>query len=98
LPDAKDTVYQHTLVCLAEGLKSFGIPIYVDRNFWQSHPEREEYLLNFDPNISPNDCSIIVWHTAWFTANRPMSVGAGLFHPKREYITVYLESEQGKRI
>jgi hypothetical protein len=91
VPEAKDTVYQHTLVCLAEGLSSLGIPIYADRNFWQLSPDREEYLFNCNPDVTPDDCSIVVLHTAWFTAGKPMP--ANLFHPHRQYKTVYFENE-----
>jgi hypothetical protein len=91
LPDAKDTVYPHTIVCLAEGLKDLGIPFYADRNFWQLSHDREEYLFNCDSNVKPDDCSIVVLHTAWFTAGNPMP--ATLFHPHRRYKTVYFESE-----
>lgn len=90
-PEYKKIIYQHAIVCLAEGLKSLGIPFYSDRNFWQIVPDEEKYLFNHDPTVTPDDCSIVILHTAWFTSG--MELPEGLFHPKRNYITVYFESE-----
>ncbi|MBW4575769.1 MAG: glycosyltransferase [Aphanothece sp. CMT-3BRIN-NPC111] len=90
-PESKKTVYQHTIVCLAEGLKSLGIPFYADRNFWQIAPDGKEYLFKHDPKVTPDDCSIVILHTAWFTYGNP--IPEKLFHAKRNYITVYFESE-----
>jgi hypothetical protein len=90
-PNSPKTVYQHPLVCLAEGLQSLGVPFYSNRDFWQILPDREEYLFKHDPKIAPDDCSIVILHTAWFTAGHPMP--EGLFHSKRKYLTVYIESE-----
>lgn len=91
VPNSEKTVYQHGLVCLAEGLQSLGIPFYADRDFWQTEPNANKYLFNHDSTITPDDCSIVVLHTAWFTAGNPLP--EGLFHPKRKYVTVYIESE-----
>lgn len=89
-PESKKAVYQHTLVCLAEGLRALGIPFYSDRNFWHALT-KEEYLFNHEPGVTPDDCSIVILHTAWFTYGNPMP--KELFHPRRKYITVYFESE-----
>lgn len=90
-PESEKAVYQHTIVCLAEGLKSLGIPFYSDRNFWRLAPDKEEYLFNHDPNVTSDDCAIVIMHTAWFTYGNP--IPEGLFHSNRKYITVYFESE-----
>jgi hypothetical protein len=91
IPDSKETVYQHVIVSLAEGLKALEIPFYSNLDFWKTDIEDNNYLLRHDPNITPDDCSVVVMHTAWFTYGLPMP--EGLFHPRRQYITVYFESE-----
>lgn len=90
-PDSPTTVYQHTLLCLAEGLQAIGVPVYANRNFWRISPDSEQFLLQHDPTVSPNDCAVVVLHTAWFTAGLPLP--DRLFHTQRHYKTVYLESE-----
>lgn len=90
-PGSRKTVYQHTLVCLAEGLEALGIPFYANRNFWRLKPGHDEYLFKYDPHISPDDCSVVVLHNAWFTAGKELP--ANLFHSSRRYSTVYFESE-----
>jgi hypothetical protein len=90
-PDSKKTGYQHGLVALAEGLKELGVPFYSNRIFWKPQIEESSYLFQCDPAVTPDDCSVVVIHTAWFTAGLPMP--ENLFHPKRHYITVYFESE-----
>lgn len=91
IPDSKETVYQHVIVSLAEGLKALGIPFYSNRDFWKTDIEDDKYLLKCDPKVTPDDCSVVVMHTAWFTYGLPMP--EGLFHPHRHYTTVYFESE-----
>ncbi|MCU0565075.1 MAG: glycosyltransferase [Oculatellaceae cyanobacterium Prado106] len=95
LPNSKTTVYQHQLVCLAEGLQALGIPFYSDRPFWKTAPHSDGYLFTHHPDVTPDDCDIVVLHTAWFTADRPMP--EKLFHPQRRYRTVYIESEADAR-
>jgi Glycosyl transferases group 1 len=91
IPDSKETVYQHVLVALAEGFKALGIPFYSNRNFWKTGIEDNNYLFRYNPDISPDHCSVVILHTAWFTYGLP--IPEGLFHPERSYTTVYFESE-----
>lgn len=81
--------YQHALVCLAEGLKEIGVKFYADRNYWRLSPDTEEYLFVHDPNITPDDCSVVVLDGEWFTQGRDLP--EGLFKPKRNYVTTYFE-------
>jgi hypothetical protein len=91
IPDSKKTVYQHVLVALAEGLKELGVPFYANRDFWKPQIEENDYLFQLNSAVTPDDCSVVVIHTAWFTAGLPMP--EDLFHHERRYITVYFESE-----
>ncbi len=86
---AEDAAYQHSIVCLAEGLKALGIPFFSDRNYWRIKPEIEEYLFQNDPSVTPDDCSIVIIDNNWFSHNRPLP--ENLFHPNHKYITVYFE-------
>ena len=81
--------YQHALICLAEGLRELNIPFYADRNYWRLSPESEEYLFNNNPDIGPDDCSIVVIDSEWVTFGN--SLPSGLFHKSRKYATAYLE-------
>ncbi len=82
--------YQHGTVVLAEGLKALGIECYSNINYWKLSPDREEYLLTHDPAVTPDDCAIVVLeHTYFLCANQ--SFPKDLFHPNRQYCTVYID-------
>ncbi len=86
---------QHLLVCLAEGFKELGIPFFSNVNYWKESPEKEEYLFRHQPEVTPDDCSIVVLSNNWFSPLHPLP--ENLFHPKRKYITAYLDGNDGDR-
>lgn len=57
--------YQHGTVCLGEGLKALGIEFYSNVNFWLPSPE-ETFLFRYDPNVTPDDCDIVIINDAWW--------------------------------
>jgi len=82
--------YQHAVIVLAEGLKKLGIECFANINYWKLSTDREEYLLRHDPSVTPDDCSVVVLeHTYFLCADQ--SFPENLFHPKRNYRTVYLD-------
>ncbi|MEB3179447.1 MAG: glycosyltransferase family 1 protein [Nostocaceae cyanobacterium] len=86
--------YPHLIVGLAEGLKSLGIEFYSDINYWQLSPEKEEYLFRHNPEVTPDDCDIVILEDNWTTAlNRPFP--KDLFAPNRKHITVYMDAQDG---
>ena len=88
--------FSHLIICLAEGLKELGIPFYSNINYCQIQPDRSEYLLNHDINVTPDDCSVVVVDTKWrfYHASFPEN----LFHPERKYMTIYLDDMDGPTI
>lgn len=86
---ADQQAYQHPLVCIAEGLQQLGIEFYSDVNYWHLTPDTEDYLFNHNPNITPDDCSIVIIDTEWVTNGKPLP--EGLFKPNRNYLTAYFE-------
>lgn len=96
-PDTPEkTGYPHTMICLGDGLKALGIDACANINYWQLAPDTEEYLFRHDPDVTPDDCSIVVLNQDWFrVANKPFP--QHLFHPNRKYITVYLDSDDGSK-
>ncbi|GAA6619040.1 glycosyltransferase [Scytonema sp. NUACC26] len=85
---------QHCLICLAEGFRELGIPFFSNTNYWQESPE-QEYLIRHNPNINPDDCSVVIFTNNWYTVNLPLP--KNLFHPNRKYLTVYIDGEDGDR-
>ncbi|NET74169.1 MAG: glycosyltransferase family 1 protein, partial [Sphaerospermopsis sp. SIO1G2] len=81
--------FQHLSICLAEGLKELGISFFSNINYWQESPNSNEYLFRHSPDITPNDCSIVVFSNNWFNSNYRLP--ENLFHPHRKYVTVYLD-------
>jgi hypothetical protein len=96
-PDTPEkTGYPHTMICLGDGLKALGIEFYANIDFWQLAPDKNEYLFRHDPNITPDDCSIVVLNQDWFrVADRPFP--QHLFHKSRKYVTVYMDSDDGAK-
>ncbi|GAB1539528.1 hypothetical protein NUACC21_21950 [Scytonema sp. NUACC21] len=85
---------QHCLVCLAEGFRDLGIPFFSNVNYWREFPE-EEYLVRHNPDITPDDCCVVILPSNWYTVDLPLP--ENLFHPKRKYITVYIDGEDSDR-
>ncbi|BAZ27754.1 hypothetical protein NIES4074_01820 [Cylindrospermum sp. NIES-4074] len=83
--------FQHLLVCLAEGFQELGIPFFSNVNYWQTSPEPDHYLIKHDPEITPDDCSIVILTNSWYHIYHPLP--ENLFHPQRKYVTVYLDGE-----
>lgn len=81
--------FPHLSICLAEGFKELGIEFYSNINFWQLSPDREDYLFRHEPNVTPEDCSVIVLNKDWLFFNGLFP--EVLFQPNRNYITVYLD-------
>lgn len=83
--------FQHLLICLAEGFQQLEIPFVSNVNYWQNSLEKDSFLFRHDPEITPDDCSIVVLTNNWYHADIPLP--ENLFHPQRKYITVYLDGE-----
>jgi len=83
--------FQHLLVCLAEGFQELGISFFSNVNYWQNSLETEEYLFQYHAHVTPDDCSIVILTNNWYHAQQPLP--KKLFHPQRQYITVYLDGE-----
>lgn len=81
--------YQHAIICLAEGLSLLSVPFYANQDYWRMSPQNEEYLFNCDPDVGPDDCTIVIVDSEWVTSGRDLP--GNLFHPSRRYITAYFE-------
>lgn len=87
--------FQHLLICLAEGFRELGIPFFSNVNYWQELSEKTAYLFPHHPDITPDDCSIVVLQNNWFEIDQPLP--ENLFHPQRQYVTVYLDGEDSDK-
>jgi hypothetical protein len=87
--------FQHLFICLAEGFRELGISFYSNINYWQESPEKQEYFFRHDPDITPDDCSIVVFSNNWFNSNYPLP--DNLFHAERKYLTVYLDGNDNDK-
>lgn len=83
--------FPHQMICLAEGLIQIDIKVFSNVNYWQLLPNQEKYLFTFDPNVKPDDCSIVVISHEWFHPGNK-NLPSNFFSPNRKYITVYLHS------
>ncbi|OKH44255.1 hypothetical protein NIES2101_28800 [Calothrix sp. HK-06] len=84
--------YPHLLIALAEGLKALGLEIYANNSYWRLAPDSEQYLFCNNPDIGPDDCSIVIFGDVFHDkATTPEK----LFHPNRQYTTVQIEDCDG---
>jgi hypothetical protein len=81
--------YQHTIICLAEGLQQLGISFFSNVDYWNPSQDKNEYLFNHNPKIAPHDCSVVVMNAPWFSYGE--KIPSELFHPKRKYLTVFID-------
>jgi len=94
---------QDDIVILAEGLRALGIPYFSSNTYWKNSPAAGDYLFQATPEVSPDDCDIVVLPYTWFnwvrlghaTERRPFP--PGLFKPGRRYRTVYMDTSDGHR-
>jgi hypothetical protein len=91
--DPEHAAYQHPTIVIAEGLRELGIPFYSDKNYWKLSPDSGEHLFVYDPNVSADDCDVVVVNSAWMQYGG--SLPANLFHPGRRYKTVYVDDDDG---
>jgi hypothetical protein len=87
--------YQHGTVCLGEGLKTLGVQIFSNVSFWLPSLD-EPFLLTHDPNVTPDDCDIVVINEFWWEKRsqfaRELCDPERLLRPDRPHRTVLLES------
>jgi hypothetical protein len=86
----ENTAYHHQIICLAEGFKYLNIPFFANINYWQISAERGGNLINYDPNVTPDDCSIVILDHYWFLEDNNSALPKDLFS-KEDVIRVYLE-------
>ncbi|MBN1406003.1 MAG: glycosyltransferase family 1 protein [Candidatus Omnitrophica bacterium] len=87
--------YQHAIVCLAEGFKELGIDFCSNVNYWKTSAGNDDYLFKHNPGVAPDDCSVVMLDSA--TVDSDGTLPKDLFHPKRRYITVYMDSSDGRK-
>ncbi|MEM9219271.1 MAG: glycosyltransferase family 1 protein [Cyanobacteria bacterium P01_F01_bin.150] len=88
-----NAAYHHLAICIAEGLKELGIKFYSNINYWRLSLSDDEFLFQHDPNVGPDDCSVVVVSMQWFARQQPFP--HHLFKRSRTYSTVYLDREDG---
>ena len=95
---------QEDVITLAEGLQELGIPYSGNCDYWLQSTEPGDYLIKHDPEITPDDCDIVVVSYTWPYWIRPKTfdlvrrpLPEGLFKKKRAYATVYIDSHDGHR-
>jgi hypothetical protein len=94
---------QDDIVILAEGLQALGIPFFASADYWLQSTTSGDYLIKATPDVTPDDCDIVVIPYTWFnwvrldhpTVRRDFP--AGLFKPGRRYRTVYMDTNDGLR-
>jgi hypothetical protein len=93
----QSTGYPHLLIVLAEGLTALGFEIYSNCSYWRLSHNSEEYLFRHNPDISPDDCSIVIFGDIFRKEEitKPLTTPEKLFHPNRQYLTVLLEDCDG---
>lgn len=86
--------FQHSIICLAEGLKELGVPFYANINYWQIYFEKNQYLFSYNQDVQPDDCSVVIVNHQWMRYGKCLP--ADLFKKKRKYLTVYIDSADGR--
>jgi len=95
---------QEDVIALAEGFAELGIPFYASCDYWLQSTRPNDYLLKYDPEVTPDDCDIVIVSYTWpywirmktfDLVRRPLP--DGLFKKGRKYLTVYMDSHDGHR-
>lgn len=99
---AEHVLYDDSILYLAEGLKELGIPFFSNKIFWKTDSENQNYLFNYDSNISYQDCDLIVISYTWFEyinhityKHYQQDFPHFLFYKNRKYKIIYLDPTDG---
>lgn len=95
---------QEDVIALAEGFVELGVPFYANCDYWRQSTEPGDYLLRRNPDVTPEDCDIVVVSYTWpqwvrmqtFDL-RQQPLPAGLFKNGRKYLTVFMDNNDGYR-
>jgi hypothetical protein len=87
--------YQHNAVALAEGLAGLGVPVFASSNYWMPSPDDGATLLRHDPDVSAEDCSIVVATSQAFAGDR--SGAAPLEAARGRAVRVFIDADDGLR-
>lgn len=66
--------YQFQSISLAQGLQKLGLKIYSNLNYWKTSYNDEQYLFNYNPNVSSADCDIIVVPCQWYQYGKTLPI------------------------
>ncbi len=97
------TNLQDDIIQIAEGLDELKIPFFSSANYWLRSPNGDDYLFRATPNVSPEECDVVVLPSTWSnwvrfrepTVRRPLPMG--LFHERRKYMTVFMDTSDSYR-
>jgi len=89
----KRSRYQHQSVCLAEGLKELGVGFSANIDYWKTSATSDEFLFTRDPQVGPDDCTVVVVNHAGISYGDPLP--ERLFRRGRRYVTVFLDASDG---
>jgi len=95
---------QEDVISLAEGLRDLGVEYYSNCDYWLQSPRPNDYLFEHVPDVTPQDCDVVVisytW-PQWVSMNgfklRRQALPPDLFRKNRNYITVYMDNNDGYR-
>ena len=87
--------FQDLIINLATGFKNLGIKYYASNNYWQLSPKSDRFLIESTPEVSHQDCDIVILERQYYEKNGCLP--QGLFAPGRQYKTVYLDCNDGIR-
>lgn len=91
--DANKARFQDLLVNLAEGFQQLGIEYYASNNYWQTSPDSHHFLIQSTPEVSHQDCDIVVLERHWY--EKYGCLPNSLFASNRQYKTVYFDCKDG---
>src|SRR5438132_4098630 len=56
---------QEDVIALAEGLVELRIPFYGNCDYWLQSTQSDDYLIRHHPDVTPDDCDIVVVSYTW---------------------------------
>jgi hypothetical protein len=95
---------QEDVIALAEGLRELGVPFHANCDYWLQSNKPDDYLFRRAPNLTADDCDIVVVSYTWVQwvrmgdfKLRRQPLPKGLFKPGRRYVTVAMDNGDGYR-
>jgi hypothetical protein len=92
---ANKSGYEHQIISIAEGLKLLNIDFSGNVNYWRNSVNEDDFLIKEEKDIDLDSVDAVVFSSALFYYKRLDLLNNDMFHSKRKYKLIFLDTSDG---